>query len=71
MLFCILFSLGHKLAGNVIVHRREGMAVWYGRVDPCHAQAIVETTIEQGEVIRELYRGSMDGSFNAQKKLAW
>ncbi|KAG0042224.1 hypothetical protein BGZ83_000745 [Gryganskiella cystojenkinii] len=62
---------GHKFAGNVIVHRREGMAVWYGRVDPCHAQAIVETTIERGEVIRELYRGSMDGSFNEQKKLAW
>ena len=47
------------------------MAIWYGRVDPCHAQAIVEKTIERGEVIRELYRGSMDGSFNEQKKLAW
>ncbi|KAG0199228.1 hypothetical protein BGX28_007455 [Mortierella sp. GBA30] len=62
---------GHKLAGNVIVHREEGMAVWYGRVEPCHSQAIVETTIERGEVIRDLYRGSMNGSFRQQKKTAW
>ncbi|KAK3818382.1 MAG: Sucrase/ferredoxin-like-domain-containing protein [Benniella sp.] len=63
---------GHKFAGNVIVHRREGMAIWYGRVEPCHARAIVDTTIEKGEVIRELYRGSMVDSFNpSKKKMAW
>ncbi|KAF9956507.1 hypothetical protein BGZ72_002746 [Mortierella alpina] len=62
---------GHKFAGNVIVHRSEGMAVWYGRVEPCHSQAIVEATIERGEVIRDLYRGSMDGSFQQIKKTAW
>ncbi|KAF9571609.1 hypothetical protein EC968_000348 [Mortierella alpina] len=62
---------GHKLAGNVIVHRSEGMAVWYGRVEPCHSQAIVEATIERGEVIRDLYRGSMDGSFQQTAKIAW
>ncbi|KAF9320039.1 hypothetical protein BG003_007401 [Podila horticola] len=63
---------GHKFAGNVIVHKSEGMAVWYGRVDPCHCQAIVDVTIEQGQVIQELYRGSMVGSFNlSKKKLAW
>ncbi|KAG0348960.1 hypothetical protein BG005_011239 [Podila minutissima] len=63
---------GHKFAGNVIVHRNEGMAVWYGRVEPCHCQAIVDATIERGEVIRELYRGSMKGSFDSSKKsLAW
>ncbi|KAF9102439.1 hypothetical protein BGX27_010988 [Mortierella sp. AM989] len=62
---------GHKFAGNVIVHRSEGQAVWYGRVEPCHSQAIVEATIERGEVIRELYRGSMNGSFNQEKKTAW
>ncbi|KAF9373671.1 hypothetical protein CPB97_000380 [Podila verticillata] len=63
---------GHKFAGNVIVHRSEGMAVWYGRVEPCHCQAIVDATIERGEVIRELYRGSMKGSFDMSKKsLAW
>ncbi|KAF9919129.1 hypothetical protein BX616_001180 [Lobosporangium transversale] len=63
---------GHKFAGNVIVHKNEGMAVWYGRVEPCHSQAIVEATIERGEIIRELYRGSMNGSFDLQmKKTAW
>ncbi|KAG0343616.1 hypothetical protein BG004_005137 [Podila humilis] len=54
---------GHKFAGNVIVHMNEGMAVWYGRVEPCHAQAIVDATVERGEIIRELYRGCMKGSF--------
>ncbi|KAF9976698.1 hypothetical protein BGZ73_008005 [Actinomortierella ambigua] len=62
---------GHKYAGNVIVHRREGQAIWYGRVDPCHCRAIVERTVEQGEVIKELYRGSMIGSFDHKAKIAW
>ncbi|KAG0231648.1 hypothetical protein BGW42_008724 [Actinomortierella wolfii] len=62
---------GHKFAGNVIVHRREGQAVWYGRVDPCHCEAIVERTVEKGEVIKELYRGSMIGSFDHKKKIVW
>ncbi|KAF8979084.1 hypothetical protein BGZ46_005824 [Entomortierella lignicola] len=62
---------GHKFAGNVIVHKSEGQAIWYGRVEPCHSQPIVEATIERGEVIRELYRGSMVGSFDQQKKIAW
>ncbi|CAO3565803.1 unnamed protein product [Mortierella alpina] len=62
---------GHKFAGNVIVHRSEGMAVWYGRVEPCHSQAIVEATVERGEVIRDLYRGSMDGSLQQTIKTAW
>ncbi|KAF9903866.1 hypothetical protein EC991_003243 [Linnemannia zychae] len=69
---------GHKFAGNVIVHRSEpeektSMAIWYGRVEPCHASAIVEATVERGEVIRELYRGSMLGSFDPSKakKVAW
>ncbi|KAF9210371.1 Altered inheritance of mitochondria protein 32 [Podila verticillata] len=63
---------GHKFAGNVIVHKSEGMAVWYGRVDPCHCQTIVDVTIEQDQVIQELYRGSMVNSFNpSKKKLAW
>ncbi|KAF9429238.1 hypothetical protein BGZ76_001626 [Entomortierella beljakovae] len=62
---------GHKFAGNVIVHKSEGQAIWYGRVEPCHSQAIVEATIERGEIIREIYRGSMNGSFDGQKKLVW
>ncbi|KAF9276464.1 hypothetical protein BGZ68_009995 [Mortierella alpina] len=63
---------GHKFAGNVIVHKSNGLAVWYGRVEPCHAEAIVETTLEKGQVIKELYRGSMMGSFDPKhKKTAW
>ncbi|KAF9571749.1 hypothetical protein EC968_000195 [Mortierella alpina] len=63
---------GHKFAGNVIVHKSNGLAVWYGRVEPCHAHAIVETTLEKGQVIKELYRGSMMGSFDPHhKKTAW
>ncbi|KAG9321866.1 hypothetical protein KVV02_002202 [Mortierella alpina] len=63
---------GHKFAGNVIVHKSNGLAVWYGRVEPCHADAIVETTLEKGQVIKELYRGSMMGSFDPHhKKTAW
>ncbi|KAF9954581.1 hypothetical protein BGZ72_004469 [Mortierella alpina] len=62
---------GHKFAGNVIVHKSNGLAVWYGRVEPCHADAIVETTLEKGQVIKELYRGSMIHSFDNHKKTAW
>ncbi|KAF9436859.1 hypothetical protein BGZ76_002744 [Entomortierella beljakovae] len=63
---------GHKFAGNVIVHKSEGMAVWYGHVEPCHTQAIVDVTIEDGKVIKELYRGCMIDSFDqSKKKMAW
>ncbi|KAF9578286.1 hypothetical protein BGW38_005999 [Lunasporangiospora selenospora] len=87
---------GHKFAGNVIVHRGSSkgvgkeerdtldedpkMAVWYGRVEPSHCKTIVETTIERGEVIRELFRGAMHGSFDGivgdgghtkRARLAW
>ncbi|KAG0264460.1 hypothetical protein DFQ27_001197 [Actinomortierella ambigua] len=62
---------GHKFAGNVIVHRREGQAIWYGRVDPCHCKAIVERTVLEGQVIKELFRGSMIGSFDHKAKIAW
>ncbi|KAF9125185.1 hypothetical protein BGW39_007598 [Mortierella sp. 14UC] len=61
---------GHKFAGNVIVHRG-GVSVWYGRVEPCHSQAIVDTTIERGEIIRELYRGGANGHLHAYKQIAW
>ncbi|KAG0272637.1 hypothetical protein BGZ96_005246, partial [Linnemannia gamsii] len=61
---------GHKFAGNVIVHRG-GVSVWYGRVEPCHSQAIVETTVERGEIIRELYRGGANGHLAAYNQIAW
>ncbi|KAF9904263.1 hypothetical protein EC991_002866 [Linnemannia zychae] len=61
---------GHKFAGNVIVHRG-GASVWYGRVEPCHSQAIVDATIERGEIIRELYRGGANDHIHAYKQVTW
>ncbi|CAG8528418.1 16333_t:CDS:2 [Rhizophagus irregularis] len=52
----------HRFAGNVIVYK-EGKGIWYGRVIPCHAKSIIEHTIIEGLVIKDLYRGSMNGSF--------
>jgi (2Fe-2S) ferredoxin len=56
----------------VIVYR-DGQGIWYGRVTPCHARAIVEYTVIEGRVIRDLYRGSMNGSFGPDKggRLDW
>ena len=50
---------GHKFAGNLIVYNAAG-GHWYGRVKPCHAEAIVDTHIVQGQIIKELWRGCMD-----------
>lgn len=58
---------GHKIAGNVICYTNEGTrGVWYGRVKTCHCRPIVEETIINGKVIKEIYRGSMDNSFEKQ-----
>ncbi|KAI9261100.1 Sucrase/ferredoxin-like-domain-containing protein [Sporodiniella umbellata] len=66
---------GHKLAGNVICYTHQGTrGVWYGRVKTCHVAAIIEETIIQGKVIKELYRGAMAHSFESQPKksfLSW
>jgi len=62
---------GHKFAGNVIVyippvlgnqgHPLAGQGVWFGRVEPKHVEGIVSETIEGGRVIKELFRGGIDG----------
>ncbi|KAG0197525.1 hypothetical protein BGX33_000530 [Mortierella sp. NVP41] len=61
---------GHKFAGNVIVHRG-GTSVWYGRVEPCHSQVIIDATVERGEIIRELYRGGINGHLDSLKQISW
>ncbi|KAF9922622.1 hypothetical protein FBU30_007251 [Linnemannia zychae] len=61
---------GHKFAGNVIVHRG-GVSVWYGRVEPCHTQAIVDATVERGEIIRDLYRGGANGHLDIYRQMNW
>jgi (2Fe-2S) ferredoxin len=61
--------LGHKLAGNVICYTNEGTrGVWYGRVKTCHCRPIVEETIINGKIIKGIYRGAMDNSFEKQAK---
>ena len=68
---------GHKFAGNVIVyvppilgnegHPLAGQGVWYGRVEPKHVEGIVRETIEGGRVIKELFRGGIDGKGGLMK----
>ncbi|ORY97355.1 Sucrase/ferredoxin-like-domain-containing protein [Syncephalastrum racemosum] len=65
---------GHKFAGNVICYIHEGMTgIWYGRVNTCHCQAIIEETLQQGKVIKDLYRGAMTHSFGESQvnRLRW
>ncbi|CAJ0912175.1 20674_t:CDS:2 [Entrophospora sp. SA101] len=67
-----VFLSSHKYAGNVIVYR-DGQGIWYGHVIPCHVENIIESTVIEGKVIRDLYRGSMNGSFGPGKggRLDW
>lgn len=64
---------GHKFAGNVIIylppqlrladgkrHPLAGHGIWYGRVEPRHAEGLVEETILKGNVVADLFRGGID-----------
>ncbi|KAF2084388.1 hypothetical protein K490DRAFT_49284 [Saccharata proteae CBS 121410] len=61
---------GHKWAGNVIIyipktlrainHPLAGKGIWYGRVGPEQVEGIVEETIVQGKIIKELFRGGIE-----------
>ncbi|CAG8446262.1 10192_t:CDS:2 [Gigaspora rosea] len=57
-----VYLSSHHFAGNVIIYRNN-QGIFYGRVTPCHVRMIVEKTVIGGKVIKELYRGSMKGSF--------
>lgn len=65
---------GHKWAGNLIMyfpkyykghpqanHPLRGKGIWYGRVEPWHVEGIIEQTMKEGRIIRELFRGGMPG----------
>ncbi|KAG1314498.1 hypothetical protein G6F64_001408 [Rhizopus arrhizus] len=57
----------HKFAGNVVCYINQGTkGIWYGRVKTCHVASIVEETVIKGKVIKDLYRGAMDNSFENQ-----
>ncbi|MCJ1247859.1 hypothetical protein MMC30_005074 [Trapelia coarctata] len=63
---------GHKWAGNVIIYfppqhlcgllpsPLAGRGIWYGRVEPKHVEGIINETINEGKVIKELFRGVME-----------
>ncbi|KAJ3186854.1 hypothetical protein HK101_009464 [Irineochytrium annulatum] len=52
---------GHKFAGNIIVYSRKfPNGVWYGRVRTCHAEGIIDGTVVEGKIFKELYRGQGD-----------
>ena len=61
---------GHKFAGNVIMYvppswtdnALAGSGIWYGRVRPEHVEGIVSSTLLQGKVIKELFRGGVSQS---------
>ncbi|KAI8920200.1 Sucrase/ferredoxin-like-domain-containing protein [Powellomyces hirtus] len=52
---------GHKFAGNIIIYHRNPVISgnWYGRVKTCHVRPILQTTVEEGRVFKELWRGAM------------
>ncbi|KAI8824369.1 Sucrase/ferredoxin-like-domain-containing protein [Fimicolochytrium jonesii] len=55
---------GHKYAGNVIIYHRNPAVDgnWYGRVTACHVRPILQTTILDGQIFKELWRGAMQKS---------
>ncbi|KAG5987518.1 hypothetical protein E4U43_005035 [Claviceps pusilla] len=66
---------GHKFAGNVIIyippgyrgpggeeHALAGCGIWYGRVEPRHAEGLVDETIVRGRVVEDMFRGGIDSN---------
>lgn len=64
---------GHKFAGNIIIyippahktgagdkHPLAGHGIWYGRVEPSHVEGIIEETVMQGNVVKDMFRGGID-----------
>lgn len=48
---------GHAYAGNVLYFDNDGLNIWYGRVENKHVDAIINETILNKRIIKELYRG--------------
>lgn len=51
--------IGHKFAGNLIIHQRGLGGHVYGNVRQCHVPAIVDRHIVHGKVIQEIWRGEV------------
>ncbi|OCT45660.1 sucrase/ferredoxin-like family protein Fmi1 [Cladophialophora carrionii] len=52
-------DVSQRASGVRPLHPLAGMSIWYGRVEPRHVERIVEQTIFNGKVIRELFRGGL------------
>ncbi|ODV83207.1 hypothetical protein CANARDRAFT_177851 [[Candida] arabinofermentans NRRL YB-2248] len=48
---------GHVYAGNVLICKKNGDVIWYGHCLPKHVQGIVDETVLNNKIIKELYRG--------------
>ncbi|EXJ60951.1 hypothetical protein A1O7_05104 [Cladophialophora yegresii CBS 114405] len=53
-------DVSQRASGVRPLHPLAGMSIWYGRVEPRHVEGIVEQTIFNGKVIRELFRGGLN-----------
>ncbi|KAI3417051.1 uncharacterized protein J3R85_014789 [Psidium guajava] len=64
---------GHKYAGNVIIFGPDFSGAisghWYGYVSPDDIPILLEQHIEEGKIVDWLWRGQMDLSEDAQRKL--
>ncbi|KAI9137728.1 Sucrase/ferredoxin-like-domain-containing protein [Paraphysoderma sedebokerense] len=57
---------GHKFAGNVIIFPN---GHWYGRVNTCHVDHIVEKHLMEETVVKELWRGKMTEEKTDQQRI--
>lgn len=51
--------IGHKFAGNLIIHQRGLGGHMYGNVRQCHVADIVDRHIIHQKVIKEIWRGQV------------
>lgn len=59
---------GHKFAGTMVIYPA---GIWYGRVKACHVEQIIEDTCLKGQIIKEIYRGTMNAPTDSQPTLNW
>ncbi|KAF3902328.1 hypothetical protein AA313_de0201583 [Arthrobotrys entomopaga] len=57
-----LAGLMKAFGGSEIREPVDGVAIWYGRVMPYHAEGIVETTLRNGKIVKDLLRGIVNSN---------
>lgn len=48
---------GHAYAGNVLYFDEDGLTIWYGRCEARHVDGIIQETIINKNIIKEMFRG--------------